>query len=266
MPGTFWPRSGRWALAALLAGALAAPVAAAADKDHEQGGPRDDDRPTEKMGLRSRMFALKHRSPEELMRLLRPLASGIKGTSMADSSELMTITVRDFPENVAVIEATIKRLDVERPSRPDIELDIRVLIAAPAGAGQYPHDLDPVVKQLQATLGYQSYTQVASLTHRVRAGAGAKGKGVTAVNPPVSPEATTLNYTYSFEDVAPAPPGQGPAMVQIKRLSYWTGGKALGEAEISTGLTLREGQKVVVGTAGLKDRAMILVLFARLAK
>jgi hypothetical protein len=266
MPGALWTGFRPWALAALLAGALAAPAAAGADKDHDQG-PRDDDRPTEKMGLRSRMFPLKHRSPEELMRLLRPLASGIKGTTMADSAELKIITVRDFPENVAAIDATIKRLDVERPSRPDVELDIRVLIAGPAGAGQYPHDLDPVVKELQATLSYQSYYQVASLTHRVRAGAGAKGKGVTAINPPVSAEATALNYTYSFEEVAlAAPSGQGQAVVQIKRLSYWTGGKALGEAEISTGLTLREGQKVVVGTAGLKDRAMILVLFARLAR
>jgi hypothetical protein len=89
---------------------------------------------------------------------------------------------------------------------------------------------------------------------------------VTVINPPVASEATTLNYAYGFEDVNLAPPSSGPTMVQIRRLSYWTGGKVLGEAEIATGLTLREGQKVVVGTASLKDRAMILVLFARVVK
>jgi hypothetical protein len=251
----------------LIGGALLAPRAlAGGDKEHENKEPRDEDRPTEKMGLKSRVFEIKHRTPDELMRVLRPLASGIKGTSIVESSEFRTITVRDFPENIASIEDAIKRLDVSRPPRPDIELYIRVLIAAPGGTSQYPGELDPVVKQLHATLSYKSYFQVASITHRVKAGGGAKGKGVTVINPPVAAEATTLNYTYGFEDVALAPPGSGPNMVQIRRLNYWTGGKALGEAEINTGLTLREGQKVVVGTASLKDRAMILVLFARVVK
>jgi hypothetical protein len=241
------------------------PARAGGGKDHDKE-PRDEDRPTEKMGLKSRVFEIKHRTPEELMKVLRPLASGIKGTSIVDSGEFKSITVRDFPENVAAIEDALRRMDVQRPPKPDIELFIRVLIGAPAGASQYPGELDPVVKQLHATLSYKSYFQVASITHRVKAGSGARGKGVTVVNPPVSGEPTTLNYSYGFEDVSLAPPGAGPTMVQIRRLSYWTGGKALGEAEINTGLTLREGQKVVVGTASLKERAMILVLFARVVK
>jgi hypothetical protein len=260
-------KSGLDRLAALvyLGSLLVAPLALAGGGDHDKE-PRDEDRPTEKMGLKSRVFEIKHRTPDELMRVLRPLASGIKGTSIVDSGEFKTITVRDFPENLAAIEDGIRRLDVVRAPRPDIELFIRVLIAAPGGTSQYPGELDPVVKQLHATLSYKSYYQVASITHRVKSGSGAKGKGVTVINPPVSGEATTLNYSYSFDDVALAPPGAGPNMVQIKRLGYWTGGKVLGEAEINTGLTLREGQKVVVGTASLKDRAMILVLFARVVK
>jgi hypothetical protein len=256
----------RSSLAALLWLSLlgfAVPARAGGDHDHE---PRDEDRPTEKMGLKSRVFEVKHRTPDELMRVLRPLASGIKGTSLVESSEFKTITARDFPENIAAIEDALRRLDVVRPPRPDVELSMRVLIAAPGGTSQYPGELDPVVKQLHATLSYKSYYQVASITHRVKSGAGAKGKGVTVINPPVSGEPTTLNYSYAFEDVTLAPPGPGPTMVQIRRLSYWNGGKALGEAEMNTGLTLREGQKVVVGTASLKDRAMILVLFARVVK
>jgi hypothetical protein len=258
-----------WLFALALTGAPAAARAGDKDRDKDRDcEPRDEDRPTEKMGLKSRAFEIKHRTPDELMRLLRPLASGIKGTSLVDSGEFRTITVRDFPENVAAIDDAIRRLDVQRPPRPDVELFIRVLIAAPGGTSQYPTELDPVVKQLHATLSYRSYHQVASITHRVKSGSGAKGKGVTVINPPVSGEATTLNYSYGFDDVTLAPPSSGPSatMVQIRRMSYWTGGKALGEAEIATGLTLREGQKVVVGTASLKDRAMILVLFARVVK
>jgi hypothetical protein len=231
------------------------------------GDKGDDDRPSEKVpGLKSRVFDIKHRSPDELLRVLKPLGSGIKGTSISESGEFKTITVRDFPENIASMEDALRRLDVPRAPKPDIELRIRVLIAAPTGASQYPGELDPVVKQLHATLSYKSYYQIASITHRVKSGSGAKGKGVTAVNPPISSEATSMNYSYSFEDVGISPSGPGPAVVQIRKLSYTIGGKPLGEAEINTGLSLREGEKVVVGTASLKDRAMILVLFVRVVK
>jgi hypothetical protein len=265
-----WSAGRRLAALACFTGLMALAVPAGAGGDHDRGKdggePRDEDRPTEKMGLKSRVFEIKHRTCDELMRVLRPLASGIKGTSLVDGGEFHTITVRDFPENISAIDDAIRRLDVVRPPKPDIELFIRVLIAAPGGTSQYPGELEPVVKQLHATLSYKSYYQVASITHRIKSGAGAKGKGVTVINPPVASEATTLNYAYGFEDVNLAPPSSGPTMVQIRRLSYWTGGKVLGEAEIATGLTLREGQKVVVGTASLKDRAMILVLFARVVK
>jgi hypothetical protein len=249
------------ALAMVFVGAAAA---RAGEKEHEK--ERDEDRPTEKMGLKSRVFEIKNRGTDDLMKVIRPLSSGIKGTSLVESSEFRTITVRDFPENLAAIDEALRRLDVPRPARPDIELRIRVLIAAPSGASQYPGELEPVVKQLHATLAYKSYYQIASITHRVKSGSGAKGKGVTTVNPPVATEAGAMNYSYGFEDVALAPPGAGPTVVQIKRLSYWIGGKPLGDAEINTGLNLREGEKVVVGTASLRDRAMILVLFAHVVK
>jgi hypothetical protein len=227
---------------------------------------RGDDRPAEKVpGLKSRVFDIKHRDPDELVRVLKPLGSGIKGTSISESGEFKTITVRDFPENIAAMEDALKRLDIPRAPKPDVELRIRVLIAAPTGASQYPGELDPVVKQLHATLNYKSYYQIASITHRVKSGSGAKGKGVTAINPPVVGEATTLAYAYSFEDVG-VQPGPGPATVQIRKLSYSIGGKPLGDAEINTGLSLREGEKVVVGTASLRERAMILVLFVRVVK
>ena len=75
-----------------------------------------------------------------------------------------------------------------------------------------------------------------------------------------------MSYSYGFEDVSIVPPPPGAALVQIRKLRYAMEGKSLGEAEINTGLSLREGEKVVVGTASLKERAMILVLSARIVK
>jgi hypothetical protein len=247
------------ALAAALALALVAPAASAGDKP--------EDRPSERIpGLKSRVFELKNRAPDEVLKVIRPLGSGVKGTSISESGEFKTITVRDFPENIAAIEDALKRLDVPKAPKPDIEFRIRVLIAAPGGASQYPNELEPVVKQLHATLNYKGYFQIASITLRVKAGSGARGTGVTSVNPPVSAESSSMSYAYGFEDVSIAPPPPGAAVVQIRKLHYAIEGKSLGEAEINTGLSLREGEKVVVGTASLKDRAMILVLSARIVK
>jgi hypothetical protein len=232
-----------------------------------RAGDKPEDRPAERNpALRSRVFELKNRAPGEVMKVVKPLGSGVKGTSISESGEFKTITVRDFPENIASIEDALKRLDVPQPPKPDIEFRIRVLIAAPSGSSQYPGDLEPVVKQLHATLNYKSYFQVATVTMRVKSGSGAKGTSVTSVNPPVSTEATSMNYSYGFEDVSITSPATGAALVQIRKLPYAIEGKSLGEAEINTGLSLREGEKVVVGTASLKDRAMILVLSARVVK
>jgi type II/III secretion system protein len=232
-----------------------------------RAGDKPEDRPSERIpGLKSRVFELKNRAPDEVLKVVRGLGSGVKGTSISESGEFRTITVRDFPENIAAIEDALKRLDVPKPPKPDIEFRIRVLIAAPGAGSQYPGDLEPVVKQLHATLNYKGYFQIASITLRVKAGSGARGTGVTAVNPPVTSEPGSMNYSYGFDDVGIAPPASGAAMVQIRKLHYWMEGKSLGEAEINTGLSLREGEKVVVGTASLKDRAMILVLSARVVK
>jgi len=244
-------------LAALLL-AMAAPARA---------GEKVDDRPSERIpGLKSRVFELKNRSPGEVMKVVRPLGSGVKGTSISDSGEFKTITVRDFPEHIAAIEDALKRLDVPKPPTPDVEFRIRVLIAAPSGTSQYPNDLEPVVKQLHATLNYKGYFQIATITLRVKSGSGAKGTGVTSISPPVSSEPTSMSYSYGFEDVGIAHPASGAAVVQIRKLHYSIDGKSLGEAQINTGLSLREGEKVVVGTASLKDRAMILVLSSRVVK
>jgi hypothetical protein len=246
--------------------ALAAVTLIALGTSARAGGDKPEDRPAERNpALRSRVFELKNRSPGEVLKVIKPLGSGVKGTSISDSGEFKTITVRDFPENIAAIEDALKRLDVPQAPKPDIEFRIRVLIAAPGGSSQYPSDLEPVVKQLHATLNYKGYFQVASITLRVKSGSGAKGTGVTSVNPPVSSEPTSMSYSYGFEDVSINPP-TGAAVVQIRKLHYSIEGKSLGEAEINTGLSLREGEKVVVGTASLKDRAMILVLSARVVK
>jgi hypothetical protein len=57
----------------------------------------------------------------------------------------------------------------------------------------------------------------------------------------------------------------GAATVQMDNFAFSLREPA-GNADISTSLGVREGEKVVVGTASLKDKAMILVLSAKVIK
>ena len=260
----------------LVAGALAAALALwpglllAQDRDKtDKGAPP--------AGMRARVFQVKHQDVESLVDALKPLASGVSGAMLRSNESLRTVTVRDFPENVAAVEQALKRLDVPGTSRPDVELRIHVLIGSPAAASgpvQYPSELEAVVRQLSATLSYRSYFQVAALTQRVRPQSGANGKGELTLSPPASDQPGNAKFHYSFQNVVASPGAAGATganaggmQVSLRRFHFeLDGGDALGEAEVSTGLTLRDGEKVVVGTGSLKNRAMIIVLAARLLR
>jgi hypothetical protein len=257
----------------VLAGGLLLPLAlvAPAARAQRDRSERSDKQPPP-AGMRARVFQVKHQDVESLVDALKPLASGTPGAMLRSNEDLQTVTVRDFPENVAAVEQAIKRLDVPGVRRPDVELRIYVLIgspSAPSGPTQYPSELEPVVRQLAATLSYRSYFQVAALTQRIRPDGGANGKGELMIAPPASDQAGSAKFHYSCQNVAvsPAATGGGPLQVTLRRFHFeLEGNDALGEAEVSTGLTLRDGEKVVVGTGSLKNRAMIIVLAARLLR
>src|SRR5215467_12410816 len=97
-------------------------------------------------GFSSRVFELKHRDPVEIASVIRPLGSGFKGAIVSVNREMRTLTVRDFPENIATIEAALKRLDVPEAARKDVELHIWVLVASNGeAAGRFPDELKEAV-------------------------------------------------------------------------------------------------------------------------
>src|SRR4051794_2787771 len=63
-------------------------------------------------GIKSQIFEVRHRDPAALVAVLRPLGSGFAGATVAYSNEFRTLSVRDWPENIATIGEAIKRLDV----------------------------------------------------------------------------------------------------------------------------------------------------------
>lgn len=261
-------------LASTVAAQQPAPAAAPAAKESEY---------VQEKGFKSKVFELKNRDPREMLSVLRPLASGFKGATMSTSDEFRTITVRDFPENLAVIEEAIKRLDVPRPPRApvpsaDIEFHVHVLIASNnAATGEdFPTELNDVVKQMQGTLKYKSYGVMASAIHR------AYGEGSAISNNGVAesklfnvstPGGNPIFYNYELNSIQVNPNPSGAATVGIGRFRFSiriplnVGGTAqqiqYDNVGFSTPVTLKEGEKVVVGTTTMGDKGLVVVVSAK---
>src|SRR5215510_8564796 len=232
-------------------------------------------------GFKGKIFEIKNREPRDLVQILQPLGSGFKGAEMKANGEYKTITVRDFPENIATIEEAIKRLDVPpppkptqplRPTFPDIEVFAYVLIAS-NGEGDgapSPPMLADVIKQLQMTLNYKSYQLLTSIVQRTSFENGSIDANGTADLPDKS-----LTGKYALQ-IAINTPGTrfDPSQIALSRLLFQmegfkemsSGTTGLGETKINTKLQVRDGEKVVVGTSSLRDKAVILVLTTRMLK
>ncbi|MEA2338826.1 MAG: hypothetical protein QOE82_2833, partial [Thermoanaerobaculia bacterium] len=130
---------------------------------------------------RSKVFEVHNRDAREIASSVKLLGSGFKGSALSVNNEMHTITVRDFPENVAAIEGAIARLDQAIANAPDIEMKISVLIGSKTplpGAATIPEELAPVVKQLESTLRYAHYGLMTTTVQRTKPGNGLNGSGV----------------------------------------------------------------------------------------
>jgi hypothetical protein len=223
---------------------------------------------TEK-GFKSRVFDVKYRDASSLAQVLRNLGSGFKGATIQSNSEFKTITVRDFPENLATMEEAIKRLDTPATPQTNVELRMHVLIASNAGSGttDMPAELRDVLTQLRGTLNYRNYELAASIVQRITTTERIlQGNGMTEF-PSGTPGTSNvyMGYEYYINNLSILQNATGAPSVQIKELSFSMSNDRE-RARIQTALNLRDGEKVVVGTASLRNRALVIVLTANLLK
>jgi hypothetical protein len=243
----------------LWAQPASAPKAAAA--------PKEDSTVTEK-GFAGRLFDVKHRDPNELANAVHPLTSGYRGSTIQASREFKTISVRDFPENLAAIEAALKRLDVAEAARADVELRLWVLVASNGdAAGRVPDDLKDVITALKSTLMYKSYALAGTFVQRVRDGArGIRGEGVTDLAEPFEGKGPKrqMQLEFGINALSLESGGTGPASLKLDGFSFQLAGD--GRAQLRTDVTLRDGEKVVVGTSTVQDRGLVVVVSGRVVR
>ncbi len=250
---------------------------AAFGQTQSQPAPAPVDKYVTSSGFKNRVFEVHNRMPDDLVPVIRLLTSGFKGAELAASNEFRTITVRDFPENIAAIEEAIKRLDTPEITRPDIELRMHVLLASnkEGASNQYPADLKDVITELQKTLSFKEYTLLTSIVQRTRESRGPRssyldGRGSAEVawpnpNVPGQTEKRMSNYQFVANSVALTAAPSGAAEIQLGEFSFSLSVPGT-EAKIHSDVRMRDGEKVVVGTAGFSDKALILVMTARVLK
>jgi hypothetical protein len=216
--------------------------------------------------FKTKVLEVKHRDPGELQGILSALGSGFKGARVVSNRGFNSLTVRDFPENIALMEEALKRWDVAKPPEPpkrDIEITAYILIASnqDGAAGQYPAPLRDVVTQLQNTLGFKSYQLLTPIVQRTGVVNGSVNSTGTASLPG---GALGARYELMINNINDTNPG-----IALRRLQLTLRGSSdedyrqIGEAKIQTDVNVKENEKVVVGTASLKDRGLILVLMAK---
>lgn len=227
-------------------------------------------------GFKGKVLEVKNRDPHSLASLLAPLGSGFKGAELRANSEFKTITVRDFPENIAAIEEALKRLDTPSiKAEPSIELTLHILVSNTGlNSDPVPADLQSVITQLQKTFTFKDYQLVASTIQRAKV----KGRGGNAAfsgrgsatwkewpdgKSSDSPSFMTRNadYEYRANTIEAISSASSVTTVQINEFTF-----NFGKSSIFSNLELRDGEKVVVGTSSVGDKALILVLTAKVLK
>jgi hypothetical protein len=265
----------RLRIVAAFALALVCAQAAAAQQpaDNQQPAPSPQDTYVTHTNFKSRVYELKHRDPETLFSVVKLLTSGHKGAEVSFNRNFRTFTVRDFPENLISIEEALKRLDTPETPRPEIELRMHVLIASNAAgnANQYPPDLRDVIGQLQTTLNFKSYHLLTSIIQRAKDRPGftqeiIRGEGVAQLSLPGESAPQDFGYVFQANSLTLTTNAAGVTTVNLGNFTFGLIGKERDRASIRSDVGVRDGEKVVVGTAGVRDKALIVVLAAKLIK
>jgi hypothetical protein len=274
-------RSIMWAFLATTSFMMAMSVTSALGQEAANPAPAQDKNEhqqeyIETKGLKGKVFEIKNRDPRTLLDVIQPLRSGTRDASVSVSEEFKTITVRDFPENLASIGEAIARLDKTDLSPPvsTVEFHIHILIASnsPLEGPEPPSELADVIKQLSSTLHYKNYGLMSSSLQRGKEGpAAVKSSGIAdakILGVPSDSPTDPVFYEYSIDRITLSGTGNESA-IQMGNVSFGMrfpvgpGSPPVYErVGFQTPVTIRNGEKLVVGTTTIGDKAVILVLIA----
>jgi len=219
----------------------------------------------------TRIFDIKFTDVSLLARVL-----SVFGAQINPSPELHVLSVRAPKEIMPAIADAIQRLDVPPPPPPptkSVELTIYVINAAdqPDGA-PLPAPLQPVINQLRTVLSYKGFQVVDTQVIRGMNGRQVQSSGhMPFVPKPLSvgtdtppPSIYQFNTTFRVRgtDKEPVVFLEGMKFgVQVP--NFQSGGWQYYNVGINSDVEIPRGQQVVVGKTTIGERALILVMSAK---
>lgn len=199
---------------------------------------------------------------------------------------LLVCAMQARAQQAAMPVAVLSNAAAEENTNLDIELYVLVATNTDgAEGGKLPNFLGPVVKQLRATLPFESYRLSTTMVNRVRNGGrlGVQGVGPTPFSKVAAP--SLLFSDYRIDSVKLKADATGQSLVELLGFKFGAripiqtssvpnaGGPPAPVIQYeSTGITtefsLREGEPVVVGTlnVGQTGESFILVVKAKRAE
>jgi len=199
-----------------------------------------------------RIFELQYVEAGEVKMLLSAL-----NATISPVNNLRMIAVRGSKETVDVIEQALKKIDVPRPAKMNIEFTGYMIVASTKSTETVDiPDLAPVIKQLKSLFPYKGYRITETFFLRSRDGDNGRASGFI-----VDSVAQTRNsYAFSFSGASLTADRQirmNNVVLEVKTPA--------GELGFRTQLDIREGQKVVVGKSNVvgTDDALVLILTAK---
>lgn len=231
-----------------VAGALAAQIAAPP--------PPAETRKPEPV-YQQRVFMLKYADARAVSGVLSVFGYGIKA-----DRDMHVVAVSAPAEAMTAIEDAVKRLDLPSAAPKDIDLVVYLVVASeqPSAGGELPPELQPVANELKKIFSYKSFRLLDSILLRTQPGNRATTNGVIARGESKTP----YNFAVQPSAVTEGPTGHLIRLDNLKLEMRLPGDVYTG---ITTDITVREGQRVVVGKSNMGvDQSLILVVTARVTE
>jgi hypothetical protein len=222
----------------------------------------------------TRIFDIKYADVNQLAPAL-----SVFGAQIIPSAPLHTLSVRAAKDIMPAIADAIKRLDVAPtlppppPPAKNVELVIYVINATDQpDTTPLPAPLQPVINQLRSVLSYKGFQVVDTQLVRAIDGRRAQTSGHMPSLPKPAPIGadTPPPTTYNFMATFRVRGADKDATVFVEGMRFgvqvptWTEGKwQYHDVGINSDVEIPRGQQVVVGKTTIGERALILVMSAK---
>jgi hypothetical protein len=205
-----------------------------------------------------RIFMLKYADARHVADVL-----GVFGYGIRADRDLHVVAVSAPAEAMSAIEDAVKRLDVPTAAPKDIDLVVYLVVAsdqASSGAS-LPSELQPVADELKKIFSYKNFRLLDSILLRTQPGNKAGASGIIWPN---GESKTPYSFTVQPSAVTEDPQGRLIRLDNLKLEMHMPGDVWPG---ISTEITVREGQRVVVGKSNMgAGQSLILVVTAKVTQ